>query len=133
MSITVRRDPSGPLKQIVRIREHSFAVDASVAEGGEDAGPSPHDLYDAALAACKAVTVLWYARHKGIVLEDIAVSVERDNSEERAGVYRLDARLSLGGVLSDAQRRELLSVAEKCPVHKLMTQVRTEIRTMLSD
>ena len=34
--------------------------------GGTDAGPTPHDLYDASLAACKALTVLAYARRKGI-------------------------------------------------------------------
>jgi putative redox protein len=131
MSVDVIRDPSGPLKQTVRVRAHTFTADASIAEGGEDAGPSPHDLYDAALAACKVVTVLWYAQRKGIPVEDVAVSVERDATEERSGVYRLDAHMRLRGALSDAQRRELLSVAEKCPVHKLMTQVRTEIRTTL--
>jgi len=132
MSVTVTRDRSGSLKQTARIGNHAFVVDASPAEGGEDAGPSPHDLYDAALAACKAITVLWYAKRKAIPVEDISVSVERDASEERGGVYRLDARLSLGGALTDAQRRELLSVAEKCPIHKLMTLARTEVRTTLA-
>ena len=33
--------------------------------------------------------------------------VDRDNSGERAGTYRLSAALSLGGNLSDAQREEL--------------------------
>jgi putative redox protein len=78
------------------------------------------------------VTVLWYANRKQIPLEDICVSVDRDDSEERQGVYRLRVTLELTGALSDAQRRELLAVAEKCPVHKLMTQVRTEIVTELA-
>jgi len=34
--------------------------------------------------------------------------------------------------LTDAQRQELLTVAEKCPVHKLMAQAVTEIRTELA-
>jgi putative redox protein len=77
------------------------------------------------------MTVLWYANRKQIPLEDIRVTVERDDSEERKGVYRLAVTLQLGGPLTDAQRRELLAVAEKCPVHKLMTQVTTEITTAL--
>jgi putative redox protein len=116
----------------VSVREHRFAVDEPAANGGEDAGPTPHDLYDSALGACKAMTVLWYARRKGIPLEDIEVAVDRDDADERAGVYRLLVTLSLGGALTDAQRGELLLVAEKCPLHKLMTRVTTEIRTELA-
>ena len=42
---------------------------------------------------------------------------------------RLTARLKIHGTLTDAQLGELQAVAEKCPVHKLMTQVTTEITT----
>jgi putative redox protein len=59
------------------------------------------------------------------------VTVERDQSEERSGISRLDTKLKLGGNLTDAQRRELLSVASNCPVHKLMTSVETIIQTSL--
>ena len=131
MSITVTRDRRGKMKHVVRVRDHRFDVDESAANGGEDAGPTPHDLYDAALGACKALTVLWYANRKAIPVEDIAVTVERDAADERKGVYRLHATLALTGALTDAQRQELLAVAGKCPVHKLMTQVTTEIVTDL--
>jgi len=67
--------------------------------------------------------------HKDIPVEGIEVSVERDASQERAGIYRLSAALSLTGDLSAAQREELLRVAQKCPIHKLMTEVTTEIST----
>jgi uncharacterized OsmC-like protein len=33
---------------------------------------------------------------------------------------------------TDAQRQELLTVAGKCPVHKLMTQATTEVITELA-
>jgi putative redox protein len=121
------------MRHHIKIGDHVIAVDESVASGGENSGPTPHDLYDAALGACKALTVLWYAKRKGIPVEDIQVDVERDDSQERAGTYRLDAKLKLGGNLSDAQRQELLNVAGKCPVHKLMTTVTTEINTSLAE
>ena len=76
--------------------------------------------------------MLWYARRKGIPIGDVEVSVERDRSREREGHYLLTTTLQIGGDLSDAHRAELLSVAEKCPVHKLMTQVTTEIITQLA-
>ena len=132
MNTTVTRDRAGKMKHVVTIRHHSLVVDESVEVGGEDLGPSPHDLYDAALGACKALTTLWYANRKQIPLEDIQVTVERDSSEERKGTYRLRTTLALGGPLTAEQRQELVNVAGKCPLHKLMTQVTTEITTELA-
>ena len=132
MQVTATRDRAGKMRHVVAIRNHRVIVDELPAVGGEDAGPTPHDLYDAALAACKALTMVWYANRKQIPLEDVAVTVERDDKDERSGTYRLRASLVLGGPLTDAQREELRNVAGKCPVHKLMTQVTTEVTTELA-
>lgn len=131
MTIEVVRDRAHKMKHTVRVGSHAFTVDEPPANGGEDLGPTPHDLYDSALGACKALTTLWYAQRKHIPVEDIRVSVERDDSEERRGVYRLRVLLDVTGELTDAQRQELLNVAGKCPVHKLMTQATTEVVTEL--
>lgn len=132
MTIRVIRDQSAPMRHEVHAGRNSFATDGSVEEGGEGSGPSPHDLYDVALGACKALTVLWYARRKGIPIEGIEVAVERDASRERSGVYHLSAQLSLTGKLTASQREDLLRVAQKCPIHKLMTEVKNEISTSLA-
>ena len=131
MTIRVVRDQQAPMRHVIRIGQNSLITDLSVEEGGGGSGPSPHDLYDAALGACTALTALWYAKRKSIPVEGIEVSVERDASHERAGIYRLRAELMLTGPLSAAQREELLRVAQKCPVHKLMTEVTTEISVTL--
>lgn len=131
MSITVRRDPARTgLRHSVQVRAHTFQIDASIAAGGEDAGPESHDLYDSALGACKALTLLIYAKRKGIPVDDIEIVIDRDDSGERKGVYKLRASLRVTGELSQAQRDELMRVAGKCPVHKLMTEVTTEIETV---
>jgi len=131
MSILIQRKPATAMAQTLTVREHVLTADGSAAEGGEDAGPSPHDLYDAALGACKALTVMWYARKKGMPVEDVRTVIDRDDAGERGGVYRLAARLQVQGNLSDAQLHELETVAHKCPVHKLMTTITTEITTTL--
>jgi putative redox protein len=131
MSITVTRDLARPFRHVVHVRAHTLDTDLAVEEGGEDDGPSPHDLYDAALGACKALTLLWFARRKGIPVQDIEVQVDRDASGERQGVYKLATTIKLGGDLNDEQRAQLLAAASKCPVHKLMTSVTTEITTEL--
>lgn len=132
MTILVARDLSRKMKHTVQVRQHSFPVDEPPANGGEDLGITPHDLYDSALGACKAMTVLWYANRKQIPVDDIQATVERDDSAERQGTYRLRVTLTLTGALSEAQRKELLTVAEKCPVHKLMTVATTEVTTELA-
>jgi putative redox protein len=132
MTISIIRDKNGAMRHHIHIGNHVITVDESKPSGGDDSGPNPHDLYDAALGACKAMTMLWYANRKGIPVEDIQVDVDRDASQERAGTYRLDTKLTLGGNLTEAQRQELLTVASKCPVHKLMTVVKTGISTSLA-
>jgi len=132
MTIRVTRDLSRKMMHTVSVRDHVFTADEPETNGGEDAGPTPHDLYDSALGACKAMTVLWYANRKQMPIADVQATVDRDDSEERRGVYRLRVTLAIGGPLTEAQRQELLTVAEKCPLHKLMAQAVTEIRTELA-
>lgn len=129
MTVALERKQAGALAQVVHIGSYQLISDATLDEGSAAEGPSPHDLYDAALGACKALTVLWYARKKGIAVTDIRTTVESDGSAERAGTYKLATRLKIGGDFTDAQLAELDAVAKKCPVHKLMTSVTTEITT----
>ena len=84
------------------------------------------------IGACKALTVLWYARKKGIAVDDVRTEITSDRSQERAGVYKLQATLHISGSLSDAELAQLAAVAEKCPVHKLMTSVTTDIETVVT-
>jgi putative redox protein len=129
MIVVERITPDGTVHRIT-IRSHELFADMAPADGGADIGPDPHDFYDTALGACKAMTMVWYAQRKGIALKNVRVGVQRDASEEREGVYRLTTRIAIDGDLSAAEHDKLIEVAGKCPIHKLMTQVRTEIETI---
>ena len=132
MTVRVVRDLAAPMRHEIHVGGNDLATDGSPEEGGEGSAPNAHDLFDAALGACKALTIVWYAKRKNIPVEGIEVLVDRDAREERAGVYRLSTELTLTGNLSAAQRDELLRVASRCPVHKLMTEATVEITTKLS-
>lgn len=127
--IECKTETSGGFRQVIRIREHTLAADVGEALGSTDSAPGPHDYFDASLAACKALTATWYAKKNGIPLEDIDVQVERDDSEERKGVYVLKVKLAFFGPLDDAQRARLYDVVSRCPVHKLMTTTEVRIET----
>lgn len=116
----------------VNINNHELFTDLPKSLGG-DSAPSPHDYFDAALASCKALTVKLYAQKKDIPLTGVTVEVTHDSSEEQKGKYKLNVKLTLKGVLTDEQRAELHRVADKCPVHKLMTTAEISIDTKLAE
>lgn len=121
------------LRHSIEIGEHLLHSDVPVEFGGEASAPEPHDLFDAAIGACKALTLMLYARQKGLPLESLDVQVSRDDSAERQGLYRLAVQLELHGALDDAQRQQLLRIADKCPVQKLVTSSEVQITTQLGE
>jgi putative redox protein len=130
MTIEVRAaSPEGGLRYTVTAEGHPLPLAFSQPEGE---GPDPHDYFDSALGGCKALTLMWYARRKQLPLTSVDVDVLRDASEEKRGVYRLTARLTLHGDLTEAQRAELLDVAGKCPIHRLMTTADVQVTTELA-
>jgi putative redox protein len=117
------------LPQVLRVRAHTFRSDLGQSSGGTDSAPGPHDYFDAALAACKTLTAMWYARKNAIPLERVESHIEHDDSKERQGVYVMRVRLAFHGPLTDDQRQRLFAAAAKCPVHKLMTTTEVVIET----
>lgn len=121
----------GEYPQAVRIRSHTFNADTSVAGGSTDSAPSPHDYFDASLAACKALTAIWYAKRHNLPLERVETHVESDASQERAGVYKLTVKVTFhGAALTDEQRAALHKAVAACPLHKLMTTADVQIETL---
>ncbi len=115
--------------QIVQVRSHTFRTDVGPTLGSTDSAPGPHDLFDAALAACKSLTAVWYARRHQMPLESVDVHIETDNTEERQGRYVMNVRLAFHGPLTEEQRNRLYAAVGACPVHKLMTAVEVTINT----
>jgi len=117
-----------PQKISVR-RVHSLRGDVDAASGSSDSAPSPHDYFETALASCKALTAIWFARRSGFPLERVEAQVESDRSHERQGVYRMRVSLSLIGPLSEEQKQRIQAAVERCPIHKLMTSSEVIIET----
>ena len=114
----------------VTVRSHAFTADASTAAGGRDSAPGPHDLFDSALATCKAITAMWFAKRHGLPLERVETHVDSDDSGERTGVYKLRVQVQLFGPLTDDQRAQIQRAIAACPIHKLMTTADVQIETV---
>lgn len=119
----------GSYRHRIEIRAHELFADVLADEGGEDSAPGAHDYFDASLAACKALTAMWFAKRHGIPLERVESHVERDDSEERQGRYTLRVRLAFHGPLTDDHRTRLYAAVARCPVSKLMTASEVVIET----
>ena len=97
---------------------HDLRVDEPAHLGGTDTGPRPTELLGASLAGCIAITIEMYAERKGWDLG--AVEVDVDVGYEGPVPTRFEVGVKLPAELDDEQRRRLLVVATKCPVHKVL-------------
>jgi putative redox protein len=129
MTISAHTETANELAQLITIRAHTLRADVSEQLGGHDLGPSPHDLFDAALAACKTTTAHWYAKRANMPLERVEVKIDRDDAKEREGSYKLSVSLTYHGPLTPEQRAKLHSAVSRCPLHKLMTTTDVVIET----
>ena len=115
MSMTATaRSVAGTLRQEILVNgRHRLTTDQPVAAGGEDAGPSPHELLPAALAACIASTLSVYARTKE--LGEVTVDVDYDKQSKPR---RFEIAIHLSGDLTDLQLERLRKVAQACPLRR---------------
>jgi putative redox protein len=116
MSLKATAHSDGGLRQDVLVDgRFRLVTDEPEHLGGTDAGPAPHELLPAALAACIGVTLAKYAQTKDWGLGDIDVDVVYDN---RATPRVFDVAIRLSRPLSDEQLTRLDKVAAACPVRR---------------
>jgi putative redox protein len=97
---------------------HMIRIDEPIAAGGTDTGPSPTRLLAASLAGCTAITIEMYAERNGWEVGQVEVDVDVEYRDGAPISFAVTLRLP--SELSDEQRKRLLVVAGKCPVHKLI-------------
>ena len=110
-----------PLAVAMSIDGFPFVIDAAKSEGGSALGPNPTRTLEGALAACAAITLRMYARRKKWDLKSVNVRVKRGQSEDLHVPHLLEKELRLEGDLDEAQKGRLLEIADKCPVHRMVT------------
>lgn len=113
---------TGVLQTFVTAGPSTIVADVAVAKGGLDLGPDPHELVAAGLAACTSQTLRLYANRKNWDVSGLHVEVFSHFDADQTPHERFERVITLDGNLNDEQRERLFEIAEKCPIHKLLTQ-----------
>ena len=101
--------------------KHTLLADEPHKLGGNDAGLTPRELLHASLASCSAITMRMYGNRKGWELGGIYVDIEKVLGEDDQ--TSLLKKISFDAELDQKQKERLKTIASKCPVHKLLTEV----------
>jgi len=133
-NVVVRETRASKFQQTVTTGPHRMLADEPVAAGGQDTGPGPYDFVLAGLGACTSMTMRMYADRKSLPLERVTVTLKHSRihaedcaeCETKEGMLdQIDRVIGIEGALDADQRKRLMEIADKCPVHRTLT---SEIR-----
>jgi putative redox protein len=121
--VEVKTSSATNYQQQIKAGSHTFNSDAPKAVGGAEAAPDPHELLLGALGACTSITMQMYAKRKGWDLKEVTVKVSEEKVEQAPGqpVSKISREIKVGGELAADQVEALKAIAEKCPIHKLLS------------
>lgn len=132
--VVVRETRNGKFQQTVTVGPHRMLADEPKAAGGEDSGPGPYDYLIAGLGACTSMTMRLYADLKKLPMDRVTVTLRHskihakdcEECETRDGkLDQIERVIGIEGDLDADQRKRLMEIADKCPVHRTLT---SEIR-----
>lgn len=101
---------------------HAWTSDVAKMLGSNDAGPDAHELLDSSLAACTALTLELYIRRKGMAVRSLRVEIEHEEgkTEDGRSKYTMRRTLHVDGDLGEDERKRLVEIADKCPIHRIL-------------
>lgn len=108
---------------------HALTADEPEALGGADMGPTPFEYLAAGLGSCTTITLRMYADRKKWPMDHVSVDVSQSRDDD--GTHVFIRTLTIQGDLDDTQRARLHEIADKCPVHKVLSNG-NRIETKLS-
>jgi uncharacterized OsmC-like protein/fermentation-respiration switch protein FrsA (DUF1100 family) len=137
--VVVRSVDGSKFAQTIAAGPHAIAADEPKPIG-DDTGFSPYELLSAALGTCTSMTLRMYAERQGWPLERVVVTLSHDkihaadctDCETKDGkIDQIEREIELSGPLGEDQRRRLLEIADRCPVHRTLHS-EVVIRTRLA-
>ena len=126
--VKTRMGDQGFTTEVTAGRHHMIA-DEPPSVGGDDHGPTPYGYLLSALGTCTAMTLRMYANFKKIELHEVEVDLTHDkihmedgqnNESSKGKIDVMKRKIKLTGNLTEEQRKRLIEIADRCPVHKTL-------------
>lgn len=113
---------------LAKAGKHFITADEPEDVGGNDFGPTPYQLLASSLAVCTAMTLRMYADRKGFDVKEIKIHVNHskrysDDAGSNAKAARIDhfeRMVEVEGNIDEEQRKRLVEIANRCPVHRTL-------------
>lgn len=100
--------------------ENQLITDEPVEKGGQNKGFNPFEILATSLASCTAATLRMYIDRKEWDVEKINVEVDMENFPlTKRTVFKRDISFE-GTHLDEEQLKRLHTIADACPVHKIL-------------
>lgn len=109
-----------PYKTEIVSGQNKLVSDEPVTNGGMGMGFSPGELLAASLASCTSITLRMYANKKEWPLDMVEVDVEFERNEEK-NTSTIIRKIHLLGNLDAEKKERLMAMADKCPMHKTLS------------
>ncbi|WP_159477733.1 OsmC family protein [Chryseobacterium sp. 18068] len=111
--------------------ENHLITDEPIDKGGQNKGFNPFEILATSLASCTAATLRMYIDRKEWNVEKIDVEVELENFPlTKLAVFKRNISFE-GEDLSEDQLKRLHTIADACPIHKILNN-EIEIQTKFS-
>ena len=123
--VTVVRALSGTSPWMVMLTDdlgHEWSADEPRENGGGERGPTPRQLLLSSLGACTVMTLRMYAARKSWPLLSVEVELRfNPDGAPAEGASLIERRIVLHGSLDGEQRERLLDIANRCPIHRVLS------------
>jgi putative redox protein len=101
---------------------HFIYADEPEEIGGTDEGMTPSALLLASLGSCTAITIRMYADRKNMALDAIKIHLAiNDKEEDLSKDTHISRKIELSGDLTAAEMLRLMEIADRCPIHKILS------------
>ena len=97
--------------------------------GGKNLGLNPTELLASSLASCTVITLRMYINRKQWNVSEINVKIDFERDSDR-NVSLFTRKIEVIGEVDDTQKQRLETIANSCPIHKVLTHS-IEIKTTL--